>query len=104
MARIGKKQYLCKVIHKNGFMNQEKFHLLSKIKYPKDLRQLSIDQLPQVCQELREDIIDEVSVNPGHFASSLGVVEITVALHYVFDTLRTASFGMWDTRRMVIRF
>ena len=67
-------------------MNQEKFHLLSKIKYPEDLRQLSIDQLPQVCQELREDIIDEVSVNPGHFASSLGVVEITVALHYVFDT------------------
>ena len=83
---LTKKQYLCKVIHKNGFMNQEKFHLLSKIKYPKDLRQLSIDQLPQVCQELREDIIDEVSVNPGHFASSLGVVEITVALHYVFDT------------------
>lgn len=83
---LAKKQYLCKVIHKNGFMNQEKFHLLSKIKYPEDLRQLSIDQLPQVCQELREDIIDEVSVNPGHFASSLGVVEITVALHYVFDT------------------
>ena len=83
---LAKKQYLCKVIHKNGFMNQEKFQLLSKIKYPKDLRQLSIDQLPQVCQELREDIIDEVSVNPGHFASSLGVVEITVALHYVFDT------------------
>ena len=67
-------------------MDQEKFHLLSKIKYPQDLRQLSIDQLPQVCKELREDIIDEVSVNPGHFASSLGVVEITVALHYVFDT------------------
>lgn len=83
---LAKKQYLCKVIHKNGFMNQEKFHLLSKIKYPEDLRQLSIDQLPQVCQELREDIIDEVSVNPGHFASSLGVVEITVALHYVFNT------------------
>ena len=83
---LAKKQYLCRVIHKNGFMNQEKFHLLSKIKYPEDLRQLSIDQLPQVCQELREDIIDEVSVNPGHFASSLGVVEITVALHYVFDT------------------
>ena len=83
---LAKKQYLCKVIHKNGFMNQEKFHILSKIKYPEDLRQLSIDQLPQVCQELREDIIDEVSVNPGHFASSLGVVEITVALHYVFDT------------------
>ena len=67
-------------------MDQEKFSLLSKIKYPADLRQLNIEQLPQVCQELREDIIDEVSVNPGHFASSLGVVEITVALHYVYDT------------------
>ncbi len=50
------------------------------------MRQLSIDQLPQVCKELREDIIDEVAVNPGHFASSLGVVEITVALHYVYNT------------------
>ena len=47
---------------------------------------MDIDQLPQLCKELREDIIDEVSVNPGHFASSLGVVEITVALHYVFHT------------------
>ena len=67
-------------------MEQEKFELLSQIKYPADLRKLSIDQLPEVCKELRQDIIDEVSVNPGHFASSLGVVEITVALHYVFDT------------------
>lgn len=67
-------------------MDQEKFELLSQIKYPADLRKLSIDQLPEVCKELRQDIIDEVSVNPGHFASSLGVVEITVALHYVFDT------------------
>ena len=50
------------------------------------MRKLSVDQLPEVCRELRQDIIDEVSVNPGHFASSLGVVEITVALHYVFDT------------------
>ena len=75
-----------RVIHELKIMNKEKYNLLSKIKYPKDLRQLSIDQLPQVCKELREDIIDEVSVNPGHFASSLGVVEITVALHYVFDT------------------
>jgi len=67
-------------------VNQSKLKLLNQIKYPADLRKLSIDQLPEVCKELREDIIDEVSVNPGHFASSLGVVEITVALHYVFNT------------------
>ena len=67
-------------------MEQEKFSLLSKIKYPEDLRKLSIEQLPQLCQELREDIIEEVAVNPGHFASSLGVVEITVALHYIYNT------------------
>lgn len=67
-------------------MNQHKFGLLSQIEYPADLRKLSIDRLPEVCEELRQNIIDEVSVNPGHFASSLGVVELTVALHYVFDT------------------
>ena len=63
-----------------------KYPLLSQIEYPEDLRKLKIEQLPQVCNELRNDIIDEVSMNPGHFASSLGVVEITVALHYVFNT------------------
>ena len=60
--------------------------LLSQIQYPSDLRQLSVDQLPEVCEELREDIVKELSVNPGHLASSLGVTELTVALHYVFDT------------------
>ena len=60
--------------------------MLTQINTPKDLRQLSVDQLPQVCAELREDIVRELSVNPGHLASSLGVVELTVALHYVFDT------------------
>ena len=45
-----------------------------------------MEQLPQVCQELREYLVNELSRNPGHFASSLGVVELTVALHYVFDT------------------
>jgi 1-deoxy-D-xylulose-5-phosphate synthase len=67
-------------------MDKEKFRLLSQIKYPADLRRLSLEQLPQVCEELRQDIIDEVSVNPGHFASSLGVVELTVALHYALNT------------------
>lgn len=67
-------------------MNKGKYQYLNKIKDPSDLRKLSVDELECVCHELREDIIDEVSVNPGHFASSLGVVEITVALHYVFNT------------------
>lgn len=67
-------------------VEQKKSHLLSNIQYPNDLRKLSVDELPQLCKELRQDILDELSVNPGHLASSLGVVEITVALHYVFDT------------------
>lgn len=67
-------------------MDEKKFELLNHIAYPSDLRKLSVDQLPEVCKELRENIIKEVSVNPGHFASSLGVVELTVALHYVFNT------------------
>lgn len=60
--------------------------ILPHIKYPKDLRQLPVEQLPQVCDELRADILKELSVNPGHLASSLGALELTVALHYVFDT------------------
>ena len=60
--------------------------LLQTIKYPEDLRRLDVDQLPELCQELREDIVKELSVNPGHLASSLGVTELTVALHYVFNT------------------
>src|SRR6202007_2713178 len=60
--------------------------LLQKINYPSDLKQLTEDQLEQVSQELRQYIIDVVSVNGGHFAASLGVVELTVALHYVFNT------------------
>ncbi len=60
--------------------------LLNHISYPNDLRKLKVEQLPRLCQELREDIVKELSVNPGHLASSLGVVELTVALHYVFDT------------------
>jgi 1-deoxy-D-xylulose-5-phosphate synthase len=60
--------------------------LLQKINYPSDLKQISEDQLEQVCQELRQYIIDVVSVNGGHFAASLGVVELTVALQYVLNT------------------
>ena len=61
-------------------------NLLDNIQYPADLRRLPLEQLPQVCEELRTFLIHELSHNPGHFASSLGTVELTVALHYVFDT------------------
>lgn len=66
--------YLCRV------------KILDRIIYPEDLRRLSVEQLPQVCEELRDFLIHSLAVNPGHFASSLGTVELTVALHYVFDT------------------
>ena len=67
-------------------MEQKKIEILNHIVFPSDLRQLRVDQLPQVCDELRQTIVQELSVNPGHLASSLGVVELTVALHYVYDT------------------
>ena len=60
--------------------------LLDQISSPDDLRHLSVAQLPELCAELRRDIVDDLSVTPGHLASSLGVVELTVALHYVFST------------------
>jgi len=60
--------------------------ILSSIDYPHDLRELSIEKLPQVCTELRNRIIDELSSNPGHLGANLGVVELTVALHYVLNT------------------
>ena len=97
-CELRKKHYFCKLrimctlVEGEDYewiiMTEEnnEFTLLSKIKYPEDLRKLRIGQLPQLCKELRTDIIEELSVNPGHLASSLGVVEITVALHYVFDT------------------
>ena len=67
-------------------MKTEPQELLKQINFPADLRALPVEALPQVCQELRQDIIQEMADNPGHFASSLGVVELTVALHYVFNT------------------
>ena len=60
--------------------------LLATVTTPDDLRKLSKDQLPQLADELRQFIIDDVSVYGGHFGASLGVVELTVALHYVFNT------------------
>ena len=60
-------------------------HLLNRIHFPADLHQLSEEQLPEVCAELRQYIIDVLSENPGHLGASLGTVELTVALHYVFN-------------------
>ena len=68
--------------------------LLSKINNPSDLKKIDLELLPQGCQELRQYIIDVVSVNGGHFGASLGVVELTVALHYVFDT--PSDQLVWD--------
>ncbi len=62
------------------------YPLLEKINSPKDLKKLKIEELVQVSKELRQFIIDEVSNNPGHFGASLGVVELTVALHYAYNT------------------
>lgn len=62
------------------------YHYLNRIDCPADLKQLKIEELPAVCEELRQFIIEALSKNPGHLASSLGAIELTVALHYVFDT------------------
>lgn len=62
------------------------YELLNKIETPDDLKKLPIDKLPQVCDELRHFIIESLANNPGHFGASLGVVELTVAIHYVFNT------------------
>ena len=65
-----------------------RYPLLSRIKSPKDLKELEVTQLPAVCDEIRSYLIDNLSTNPGHFGSSMGAVDIIVAIHYVFDTPR----------------
>ena len=62
------------------------YQYINKIDSPADLKQLKMEELPAVCAELRQFIIEALSKNPGHLASSLGAIELTVALHYVFDT------------------
>ena len=75
-------------------MEHKDLKILKTIDNPSLLRLIKQDLLPQLCKELREDIIQELSVNPGHLASSLGVVELTVALHYVFNTPQDRI--VWD--------
>lgn len=74
--------------------SQHKYELLNTIDSPADLKKLAVEQLPQLCQEIREFLIENLSQNPGHFASSMGAVELTVALHYVYDTPR--DLLVWD--------
>src|SRR5690554_7143878 len=71
-----------------------KKHLLEKINNPEDLKKLSVSELPLLAVELRNFIIDIVSVKEGHLGASLGVVELTIALHYVFDT--PDDLLVWD--------
>ena len=60
--------------------------LLDQINYPSDLKKLTPEQLPQLAKELREELVDAVSVTGGHLGAGLGVVELTIAIHYLFDT------------------
>mgnify|MGYP002526774306 CR=1 FL=1 len=71
-----------------------KKNLLDQIKYPIDLRKLKKEELKQLAKELRQELIDVVSVTGGHLGAGLGVIELTVALHYVFDTPKDKL--VWD--------
>ena len=74
-------------MQRNVYIRLEmKYKYLHTIRYPSDLKALPRQVLPDVCEELRAFIVEELSHNPGHLGSSLGTVELTVALHYVFDT------------------
>ena len=75
-------------------MTKLEYKYLYKIDSPADLRKLSIDELPRYCDEVRQYIIEQCAVNPGHLASSLGAVEIAVAIHYVYDT--PSDKLIWD--------
>jgi 1-deoxy-D-xylulose-5-phosphate synthase len=76
--------------------------LLTSINYPSDLRLLDEAQLPQLAQELRNFIIDVVSVKEGHLGASLGVIELTIALHYVFNT--PDDLLIWDVKSTDIKY
>lgn len=75
-------------------MSKDTENLLNKIDYPADLKKLDVEQLPEVCAEIRQMIIDELANNPGHLGANLGVVELTVALHYVLNT--PDDLLVWD--------
>ena len=77
-----------------GSLEHIEYDLLWRVNSPADLKRLSVGELPRYCQELRQYIIEECSKNPGHLASSLGVVELTVAIHYVYDAPQDKL--VWD--------
>ena len=80
-----------------------KTSLLDKINYPTDLRKLRKGELKQLAKELREELIDVVSTTGGHLGAGLGVVELTIALHYVFVHQKTSWFGMLGTKLILIK-
>ena len=75
--------------------NEEKYPVLSKVNYPSDTRQLSLPQLKQLCSDIREYMVDTISEIGGHFGGGLGTVELTVAIHKVFNTPH--DLVVWDT-------
>ena len=80
---------------RDEIMENSKYKILNTIQSPADLRKLKVEDLPLLCAELRDDIIHELSVNPGHLASSLGVVEITDA--YVLIYLHNTALDTTDS-------
>jgi 1-deoxy-D-xylulose-5-phosphate synthase len=82
----------------------DNYPLLSDITSPADLRQLPVNKLPELARELREFLIQSVSTRGGHFAAGLGTVELTIALHYVYDTPRDRWSGTWATRPIRTRY
>ena len=83
--------------------NEAKGRLIDRINNPADLKKLDIADLEPLAAEIRDLIIETVARNGGHLAPSLGVVELTIALHYVFNSPRTRSSGMLGTRHTPIR-
>ena len=76
-------------------ISEEKYPVLSKVDYPSDIRQLSLPQLKQLCSDIREYMVDTISEIGGHFGGGLGTVELTVAIHKVFNTPH--DLVVWDT-------
>ena len=77
---------ICALANAGAREQNMEYKYINKIDSPADLKQIPLEELPAVCAELRQFIIEALSKNPGHLASSLGTIELTVALHYVFDT------------------
>ena len=77
---------MCAEVREESIERDMDYQYINRIDSPADLKQLKVEELPEVCAELRQFIIEALSKNPGHLGSSLGAIELTVALHYVFNT------------------